>query len=146
MKVKVNTDKASETNKLLIYQVLITSIFTYLMALFLKDLYDVFTFGRPTYVLATYFFIWSIDTVKSIITLALVYCIVVRRFMHLEINENQYIDPNQEKIHKSENAIPRLKVFCLKFLESTPFETVSLATIAVYTVFLLFWLVHEEML
>jgi hypothetical protein len=39
-----------------------------------------------------------------------------------------------------------LKIFCLKFLESTPFETVSLATIAIYTVFLLFWLVHEEML
>jgi len=34
----------------------------------------------------------------------------------------------------------------LKFLESTPFETASLATIAVYTVFLLFWLVHEEMM
>lgn len=66
--------------------------------------------------------------------------------MHLEINENSYVDPNQEKIPKRENAIPKLKVFCLKFLESTPFESVSLATIAVYTVFLLFWLVHEEML
>jgi hypothetical protein len=39
-----------------------------------------------------------------------------------------------------------LKIFCLKFLESTPFETLSLATIAIYTVFLLFWLVHAELM
>jgi len=69
--------------------------------------------------------------------------------MHLKTNENEYSDPNiHDKTHyvKRENAIPRLKIFCLKFLESTPFETVSLATIAIYTIFLLFWLVHEELL
>lgn len=47
VKVKVNTDKASETNKLLIYQVLITIIFALLNALFMKDMYTVFTYGRP---------------------------------------------------------------------------------------------------
>lgn len=146
VKVKVDSDKASETNKLLMYQVLITLIFAFLQALFIKDLYNVFTFGRPNYVLTTFFMIWLFDNLKSVITLALVHCIVVRRFMHLEINENAYADPNAEKIHKSENAIPKLKIFCLKFLESTPFESVSLATIAVYTVFLLFWLVHEELM
>lgn len=66
--------------------------------------------------------------------------------MHLEVNENSYADPNQEKIAKRENAVPKLKIFCLKFLESTPCESASIATIAIYTVFLLFWLVHEEMM
>lgn len=109
-------------------------------------MYNVYEFGRPSYVLGTFFAMMAIDNLKSFITLALVYCIVVRRFMHLEINENKYVDPNQEKIPKRENAIPKLKIFCLKFLESTPFETLSLATIAIYTVFLLFWLVHAELL
>ena len=88
VKVKVNTDKASETNKLLIYQVLVTLIFALLQALFLKDIYNVFTFGRPSYVMTTFFGIWLFDNLKSIFTLALVHCIVVRRFMHLEVNEN----------------------------------------------------------
>jgi hypothetical protein len=109
-------------------------------------MYSVYTFGRPSYVLGTFFVMMVIDNLKSFVTLALVYCIVVRRFMHLETNENKYVDPNQEKIPKRENAIPKLKIFCLKFLESTPFETLSLATIAIYTVFLLFWLVHAELL
>ena len=123
-----------------------TIVFALLQALFLKDMYNVFTYGRPSYVMTTFFAVWVFDNIKSIFTLALIHCIVVRRFMHLEVNENSYIDPNQEKIPKRENAIPRLKIFCLKFLESTPFESVSLATIAIYTVFLLFWLVHEEMM
>lgn len=125
---------------------LITLIFIFLQCVFIKDLYNVFTFGRPSYVLTTFITMWVIDNLKSIVSLGLVYCVVVRRFMHLEINENKYVDPNQEKFIKAENAIPKLKIFCLKFLESTPFETASLATIAVYTVFLMFWLVHSELL
>jgi len=124
-------------------------IFAFLNALFLKDIYDVFTFGRPSYVISTFLMIWLFDNLKSFITLSLIYCVVVTRFMHLKTNENEYSDPNtHDKTHyvKRENAIPRLKIFCLKFLESTPFETVSLATIAIYTIFLLFWLVHEELL
>ena len=83
VKVKVNTDKASETNKLLIYQVLITMIFAFLQSMFLKDMYNVLTYGRPSYVLSTFLFIWIIDNLKSFITLSLIYGVVVTRFMHL---------------------------------------------------------------
>jgi hypothetical protein len=58
-------------------------------------MYNVYEFGRPSYVIGTFFAMMLLDNLKSIITLALVYCIVVRRFMHLEINENKYVDPNQ---------------------------------------------------
>jgi len=37
-----------------------------------------------------------IDQFKSIFTLGIVYMIVVRRFMHLEVNEHEYMDPNWE--------------------------------------------------
>ena len=64
--------------------------------------------------------------------------------MHLEINEIDYVDPNAEKIPKQENAIPTLKMFCLKILESTPVETLSMIIITFYTLFTLFWLTHKE--
>jgi len=66
--------------------------------------------------------------------------------MHLDFNENDYVDPNSEKVPKQENAIPKLKMFCLKFLESTPVETVSMFIITCYTFFILFWLIHKEFL
>ena len=62
--------------------------------------------------------------------------------MYLDINENEYIDQNAEKVPKQENAIPKLKIFCLKFLESAPVEVVSMVIITLYTIFTLFWLTH----
>jgi hypothetical protein len=74
--------------------------------------------------------------------MALIYCVVVRRFMYLDINENEFIDQNAEKIPKQENAIPKLKLFCLKFLESAQVDMVSMIVISIYTVFTLFCLTH----
>ena len=37
---------------------------------------------------------------KSIFSMPLIYCIVTRRFMHLDINEFDNIDPKAEKIPK----------------------------------------------
>ena len=85
-----------------------------------------------------------IDHLKSLITLPLIYCIVVRRFMHLQINENKYSDPNAPKQIKNENAIPRLKLFFLKLLESGPFEAGSMITIFIYSLFVLFMLTYSE--
>lgn len=113
-------------------------------AMLIHDVFNVFEYGRPAYVITTFLLCVVIDQCKSLISLALIYCIVVRRFMHLDVNEHEYIDPNTEKIPKKEIAIPKLKIFCLKFLESNPVESVSLIVIGVYTIFLLFWLVHEE--
>ena len=121
-------------------------IFVMLGAMFIHDVYNIFEYGRPSYVVSSFIVCVIIDNVKSLLTLALVYCIVVRRFMYLEVNEHEYHDPNAEKIPKRENAIPKLKIFCLKFLESAPVESVSLIVIAIYAIFVLFWLVHEEFL
>lgn len=66
--------------------------------------------------------------------------------MHLDINENEYIDPNAEKIPKQENSIPRLKLWFLKMLESEPVEMFFMIIIAIYTVFTLFWLTHSGFL
>ena len=69
-------------------------IFAFLNALFLKDVYDVFTYGRPSYVISTFLMIWLFDNLKSMITLSLIYCVVVTRFMHLKTNENEYENAN----------------------------------------------------
>lgn len=119
-------------------------IFVMLGAMFIHDTYNIFEYGRPSYVISTFIVCVFIDNVKSLVSLALIYCIVVRRFMYLEVNEHEYTDPNAEKVPKRENAIPKLKIFCLKFLESAPVESVSLIVIAIYAIFVLFWLVHEE--
>jgi hypothetical protein len=66
--------------------------------------------------------------------------------MHLDINENEYMVPNGEKIPKQENAIPRLKLWFLKSLESGPVEMFSMIVIGIYTVFTLFWLTHSGFL
>lgn len=51
--------------------------------------------------------------------MAMIYCVVVRRFMYLEINENDFLNEDKDKIPKQENAIPKLKLFCLKFWNRT---------------------------
>ena len=82
---------------------------------------------------------------KSFVALGLIYGIVVRRFMHLAINENEYMDVNNEKHNvKTENSIPRLKLFCLKLLESGPIENISFFIISIYSLFTLFWLTYSE--
>jgi len=69
----------------------------------IHDMYDVIQYGRPGLMITTFFYCNIIDNVKSIPLLMIVYCVVVRRFMHLEINENELIDPSIEKIPKQEN-------------------------------------------
>ena len=66
----------------------------------IRDAYDILTHGRPGMVFFSLLLGWVFDQLKSIPAMGLVYCIVVRRFMHLEVNENSYIDPNAEKIPK----------------------------------------------
>lgn len=78
--------------------------------------------------------------------LTLVYIVVVRRFMHLSVNENEYLTPAIISTPKKEQTIPRLKVNCLKMLESTFFETVSMILISIYTLFILFWLTMADIL
>jgi hypothetical protein len=48
------------------------------------------------------------------------------------------------QIPKSEILIPKLKLFCLKVLESTTFDTISMSLISMYTIFILFWLTMAD--
>ena len=66
-----------------------------------------------------------------------IYVVVVRRFGFLKENEKEFIDPAHREV-KKENAIPRSQVSCLKFLEHEYVETVSLFTIGLYSVFILY--------
>lgn len=70
--------------------------------------------------------------------------IVVRRFMYLDVNENEYSDP-ATRPPPQENAIPLTKQFCLKLLESTIVEGFSMVVICFYTVFVLFQLTNSQM-
>lgn len=144
VKIKNNNEKVSENCKILSFQIFMTMVYCYLIFQAIHDLYEVLTFGRPGLVFTSFIFCLMFDQAKSFISLAVIYCIVVRRFMHLDINEGEYVEQNLDRNVKQENAIPKLKIFCLKFLESTPVETVSMIIISLYTFFILFWLTHAE--
>jgi len=47
---------------------------------------------------------------------------------------------------KKENALPRLQVNCLKLLESSWFEMISMTLISLYTIFILFWLTMADII
>jgi len=49
-----------------------------------------------------------LDQIKSVGFLYVIYLVIVRRFMHLSINENEYLKPEILAIPKKENALPRL--------------------------------------
>ena len=80
-----------------------TIVYWFLVFQLIHDFYFVFAFSRPGMVFTTFFYCLIIDNLKSCLTLSIVYCVVVRRFMHLSVNENEYVDPNIEKIPKQEN-------------------------------------------
>ena len=76
--------------------------------------------------------------------MTILYIVIVRRFGYLQSNESDYLTPAILETPKSEVWIPKLKVFCLKMLESTAFETLSMVLISFYTVFILFWLTMAD--
>ena len=58
------------------------------------------SFGRPGLVFTTLFFALILDQIKSVISMLLIYAIVVRRFMYLDINENDFSAEEKEKVPK----------------------------------------------
>lgn len=120
--------------------------FIYIYVFFLSVNYFILIsrHGRIGMMFSSFFFCLVTDQFKSFITLGIVYIVIVRRFMHLEINEEDFIDPGVMKLPKQERAIPKLKDQCLKFLESPPIESFSMIIISVYAFFVIFWLTHVE--
>lgn len=77
--------------------------------------------------------------------LSLIYIIVVRRFGFLKENEKDWV--NKEVFEeKREVAIPKLKNFILKMLESRLIEGFSMFMISIYAVFILFDLTFSDTL
>ena len=67
----------------------------------------------------------------------MIYMIVVRRFGFLKENEKEFIN-SADRTVKNENAIPRLKNCCLRVLTHQYIENLSLMTIGLYSIFILF--------
>ena len=112
-------------------------IFCVLTATVINMTVGLFETGDNSIVLMTFLFTFIFDQVKQFGTLSVIYVVVVRRFGFLKENEKEFIDPAHREV-KRENAIPRSQVSCLKFLEHEYVETVSLVTIGLYSVFILY--------
>ncbi len=96
--------------------------------------------GSPGLVFLTLLLSIGFDQIKSVIFLFIIYVIIVRRFGHLAVNEQEYVSPEILAIPPQEDALPRLQLYCLKLLNSNTFELISMALISVYTVYVLFQL------
>ena len=100
--------------------------------------------GDSFLVFVTFAFMFIIDQVKQFATLGVIYMIVVRRFGFLKVNEKEFVSSEDMEI-KNENAIPRLQNCCLKTLEHQYIENMSLFTIGLYSVFILFDLTMSQL-
>lgn len=101
--------------------------------------------GKICLVYVTFTFAFIVDQAKSVAILSTVYIIVVRRFGFLKENEKEWI--NKEVFEeKKEVAIPKLKNFILKMLESRFVEGFSMFMISIYAVFILFDLTFSDIL
>lgn len=120
----------------------ISIIYFFLLSVALGNVYETFTFGRPGLIFPTFVYALLVDQVKSFIFLSFIYAIVVRRFMYLEVNEHDYF-PLHLRPPNQEDSIPRLRIFCLKFIESDVIETFLYIVIGVYTVFTLLNLMNN---
>ncbi len=66
----------------------------------IKYFYETIYVGRPGLVFGTFIYVFLLDQVKSVFSLVIIYVIVVRRFMHLNENEEEYSDPELKAIPK----------------------------------------------
>lgn len=100
--------------------------------------------GDSFLIFSTFCLAYVIDQVKQFGTLAVIYIVVVRRFGFLAQNEKDFINPENRDI-KTENAIPRMQACCLKSLEHQYIESLSLLTIGLYSIFILFDLTMSQL-
>ena len=68
-------------------------LYVILAMITIKYFYETYSVGRPGLVFGTFIYVFLLDQVKSIFSLIIIYVIVVRSFMHLNENEEEYTDP-----------------------------------------------------
>lgn len=100
IKIGFDEQKVGDNCKILTFQLFITFFYVYVFAQGIHDFILISRHGRSGMIFSTFIYCLLIDQLKSFITLGIVYMVVVRRFMHLEINEHEYIDPNILKLPK----------------------------------------------
>ncbi len=135
--IKVDRDNAKKSCSLLAYQVLIAFLYLFIVFYSIHLAVKVLDTGDSFIVFVTFALTWLIDQVKQIGSLSVIYLIVVRRFGYLKDNEKEFVDTQNMDI-KHEEAIPKLKNCCLKTLEHQYIENLSLFTIGLYSIFILF--------
>ena len=122
---------------MLAYQCFISFLFVSILLISLHYAIVVASTGDSFLVFITFAVTWCIDQVKQFGTLAVIHLIVVKRFGYLRINEKDFIDPTDREV-KQELAIPKLKNCCLRTLQHQFIENLSLLTIGLYSIFILF--------
>lgn len=137
LKWVVSRDNAKAGCNLCALQMLMTFFFCLFCFLTTYFGIQVVRSGDTALVFMTFGAVWLLDQIKQLIMLSLVYFVVVRRFGFLSENQKEFVEASS-LVEKHENAIPQTKLFCLKTLESESIERLSLFTIGLYSVFILF--------
>ena len=145
MKWKVNKQNPVESCQFLLFQIFMITVFLTSLFSVINITVNVVETGDNTLIMLTFLYAYGIDLIKQYGTLTIIYYVIVRRCFYLKENEKEFIEPINMEI-KYEAAIPNLKVSCLKFLENQYFEAVSLWTIGLYSVFILYDLTISEYL
>ena len=104
----VNRDNTWEGLRLLLSQITVTIVFIYVVAHSTYYINLINASGNPALYFLTLLFALVIYQLKSVDFLYAIYFVIVRRFMHLNINEQDYLKPEILAIPKQENALPRL--------------------------------------
>jgi hypothetical protein len=86
-----NHESTWEPLRLLLFQILVTLIFTYIVAQSVYFINVIASDGRPGLYFLTLVLAVVIDQIKSVFFLYALYVIIVRRFMHLNVNESEYL-------------------------------------------------------
>ena len=102
--------------------------------------------GNPGLIFLTLLLSICFDQIKSVLFLGIIYVIIVRRFNHLAVNEDEYVPKEILAIPPQENALPNIQMYCLKLLNSNTFEMMSMGLISVYTIYVLFQLTIADIL
>ena len=142
--MQIDKDNAKQSCLLLAYQVTIAFLFCFILFYAIYLAIITVKTGDSFLIFVTFALTWIIDQTKQFGTLAMIYLVVVRRFGFLKQNEKEFV-ASEDKQVKNEMAIPRLQNCCMKTLEHQHMETLSLVTIGIYSIFILFDLTMSQL-
>ena len=91
-RTKITDRKNTQENfKLLSFQIIVTLIFVYIIAHSTYFIEILANDGNPGLVFLTLILSICFDQIKSVLFLGTIYVVIVRRFNHLAVNEEDYV-------------------------------------------------------